>query len=557
MDVVRIAKSWVESCSKHHKECEKETQGALPTRLVSVVGDYPHLCSTKGWTSKPRYSTLSHRWVSEPFVKLTDENLEALMQHIPIGELPQTFRDAIDISRRLGLEYIWIDSLCIIQGNEEDWQREAGLMSSVYGGSYINIAAASARKFDEGCFVKPPHRVFALRVRVRVNGSNFVREFTGRHDYEMSVTKSYLATRAWTLQEKLLPVRTIHFGDRGAFWECKTMTANEFLPDGFEHGLARSNLLGNSRQHFTSWWKQVVEIYCAADLSFNKDKLPAISGIARRVHEETGGQYLAGMWRDNIQVLLCWWVLTPQKRPTWRAPSWSWASVNGPVRVFLHDTYADLFADVYMHVQDARTVHLEEDLFGTVTGGWLRATCTGLLPARLVGSKFVEVQLGRDWQSARHFPYAPDYLGEAAGDRVNDVYLLPVFGGLSGNAYRGDRQDDVDEKDKFNDIHDRDQDDDGQTVDQDKKDIQSDDDTGWIKEFAICGIVLCKTDPDAGTFCRVGMFNLYRDRDGVDNLYDPFLGAFALHGEKGANEAGADVVGNAKYPAEKYVITIV
>lgn len=436
-------------------------------------------------------------------------------------------------------------------------------MSSVYGDSYINIAAASARKYDEGCFVKPPHCVCALRARVSVNGNSFVREFAGRRDYEMSVTESFLATRAWTLQEKLLPVRTIHFGDRGAFWECKTTTANEFLPDAFEHNLARSNLLGDRRQNFTSWWKQVVEIYCAADLSFDKDKLPAISGIARRVQEEEGGQYLAGMWRDKLEAHLCWWVSTPQKRPAWRAPSWSWASVNGPIRVFLHDTYADLYSDVYMHVQDARTIHLEEDPFGAVTGGWLRATSTGLLPARLVGNEIVEVQLGRDWESARHFPFAPDCLDEAAGNRINDVYLLPVFGGLSGNAYRN-RQDDVDEENKSNDIREGDQDhgehDDllaGQTVDQDKQDNQSDDDMGWIKEFVICGIVLCRTNDDAGSFRRIGMFNFYRDRDGVDNLYEPFLSAFALHGKEGADEAGAEIVENAKHPTENYVITIV
>lgn len=110
----------------------------------------------------PRYSTLSYQWGGKSFLKLTHQNYNSFLNHLPIEALPITFRDAIIISRKLGIEYLWIDALCIIQGSRDDWKREAALMSSVYGGSFVNIAASSAQDVYGGCFLKPDNIVDGL-----------------------------------------------------------------------------------------------------------------------------------------------------------------------------------------------------------------------------------------------------------------------------------------------------------------------------------------------------------------------------------------------------------
>jgi hypothetical protein len=334
-DVLDIAKTWMVDCARDHKDCNKNKDNALPTRLISIAGDVPRLVLTKGLETSPRhrYSTLSHRWGEDNFLKLTEENHESLLTSVPLSELPKTFVDAIHISQRLGLEYIWIDSLCIIQGDAADWSKEAGSMSSVYGNSYLNIAASSAVNVHEGCFLKSPSMVDGLRVPITINGIPLVREFRSSSVYALSTTESHLSTRAWALQERVLPSRTIHFGRRGAFWECRTTTANEFLPGGFPNKLGRGLLNERIRtEHFASWWSDVVRLYSKANLTYPSDKLPALCGIARRAYEERGGHYLAGLWQDeDIEAQLCWRAMMPHARPAWRAPSWSWASVDGEV----------------------------------------------------------------------------------------------------------------------------------------------------------------------------------------------------------------------------------
>ncbi|RYP64793.1 hypothetical protein DL769_006538 [Monosporascus sp. CRB-8-3] len=425
---------------------------------------------------------------------------------IPAEELPKTVRDAIHITRELGLEYLWVDSLCIIQGYPEDWRREASLMSSVYGGSFINIAAASAVNVHQGCFLKPPHLVDGLRASITVNGSKFVRDFRSRFAYDMSTIKSHLATRAWAFQEKILPSRTIHFGNRGAFWECRAMTANEFLPDGFPHDLS-IYLINNRRkkEHFGSWWSEAVRLYSAANLTYSQDKLPSLSGIARHIHHERGGQYLAGMWREEkIEAQLCWRVTDPRKRPPWRAPSWSWVSVNG--RVMYHRTQSGILDDTYAHVVDAEVTSLGDDPFGEVSGGWLRIGCSGMLAAQFSDGKTVKIESEIGEMSADgDFPVLQDCLDDGWEKRGGTVYLLPLLGGRSGLGRYVSGNDGEE----------------GEHID----------------EMLVCGILLRSTGGAAGQFYRIGMFNFWRDQWNPTlekmerGFYDAFLRAFEQGGK--------------------------
>ncbi|RMX85984.1 hypothetical protein D0869_03412 [Hortaea werneckii] len=376
------------------------------------------------------------RWNADDFAMLLKENVDALSIAVPEQALPRTFSDAIEITRTLGIDYIWIDSLCIIQDDEDDWRRETAIMEHIYGGSYVNLAASSATSVHGGCWVSNNETHNAFRTKVKVGDDELVREIRDDAFYDRAVWDSHLATRAWALQEKLLSPRNLHLGDRGAIWECRSTIANEDLPDGFTQNLG-SGLLRKTRslQYLQQWWADVVRLFTKADLTYARDKLPALSGIARHVHSQKGGQYLAGLWRDErIEAQLCWRVDEPRLRPTmWRAPSWSWASVDGPVSYA--PTQSGICEDEYAHVVDARVTPLAGDVFSELTGGVLHISCAGFLRGHVVDCDNVIVS-GDD--ETFHCPVFLDTLDESYLSPDITVYLLPLIGGKQGSIVRRD-----------------------------------------------------------------------------------------------------------------------
>jgi hypothetical protein len=159
------AKRWLVQCSETHTLCKQTTPiKRLPTRLIevgaldSVNGDegisVVRLRISAGLSLSTPYTTLSHCWGGKMPFMLVSSNIHHLMDKIVVSELPITFQHAIAITKRLGIRYIWIDSLCIIQDSEDDWRRESSTMNQVYQFGYCNIAAAAAANSSEGCFFK-------------------------------------------------------------------------------------------------------------------------------------------------------------------------------------------------------------------------------------------------------------------------------------------------------------------------------------------------------------------------------------------------------------------
>jgi hypothetical protein len=134
---------------------------------------------------------------------LSKDNLSELSFGISPQQLPKTFADAVEITRKLEVQYIWIDSLCIVQDDEDDWRRESALMEHVYGGSHLNIAASSATSVHGGCWVATKGMQSTFRTKVSVGDRELVREIRDDNCYDVAVWESHLATRAWALQEKL------------------------------------------------------------------------------------------------------------------------------------------------------------------------------------------------------------------------------------------------------------------------------------------------------------------------------------------------------------------
>jgi hypothetical protein len=153
----KLIKHWNDDCSANHASCKTAQLLAevwLPTRVIDVGTlegkEEPFLYVSNSQTS--RYIALSHCWGTKPMLKTTIETLQARLSRIPISSLPRTLRDAVVICRKLGVRYLWIDSLCIIQDSKEYWRQEAAQMSRVYKNAFITISALSSANSNEGCF---------------------------------------------------------------------------------------------------------------------------------------------------------------------------------------------------------------------------------------------------------------------------------------------------------------------------------------------------------------------------------------------------------------------
>ena len=372
----------------------------LPSRLIEIASDSLKLVLTGEWATKPAYATLSHCWGNKDFFQLQPTNLQSLLEEVPVDELPKTFRDAADITRRLCIRYLWIDSLCIIQGDSQDWKREAALMSSVYGSSSLNIAASSAEDASQGCFLKPENFCGGFMAELLINGTKKVYKFVSPESYRKAVSESHLATRAWTLQEKLLAPRTLHVGDRGLFWECRELVASEFFPEELPSPGYFDPLVCRKDKSYHEW-PSFVSQYSKGRLSFCEDKLAAISGIAHAVQKSTKDSYLAGLWKEKIEIQLLWNVTNPQPKPQgFQAPSWSWAAVNGKILIPREDQTGVR----HVHILDVHVVASGEDPLGKVSGGLMT-----LAYSRMACGRYGRVigRIRHNPNPTSHIPHSP------------------------------------------------------------------------------------------------------------------------------------------------------
>jgi hypothetical protein len=392
----------LEECTTSHKGCRATTSGKPPTRILDLealrTGPSDHQADVRLKVTSPgheiRYATLSHSWGPKEgpksiIFKLISAQMQTFNERIPFAKLPATHQDAIVLARRLGLKYLWIDTLCIIQDSDPDKQRETAMMGDVYANAYLTIAAVSSPDSTEP-FLHGQETAFAS-VPVRFYGprlNRLTRDFLGfsglrrtsvsrmsshitlrarrtlrtaaKADNSASWTapqgisdavQGPLSKRAWTLQERALASRVIHFTSEGVRFECPThfkaedgqVSAPGYISQWRELeaelgkvGLNRgkSEALRDKMQRF---WRLMLSDYTQRDISWRTDLLPALSGVAGRMQALHGADYLAGLWSDRLVEDLCWttrdakWNKAPRARADEATvPSWSWVSVAHP-----------------------------------------------------------------------------------------------------------------------------------------------------------------------------------------------------------------------------------
>lgn len=344
---VELMMNWLRVCTEDHAECTKQHSSFLPTRVLDVQA-FPksedvRLVASKAMISyshkSPTYLTLSHCWGKTSLIVTTTRNIKSMETRVSFSDLSKTFRDAVTLTRKLHQRYLWIDSLCIIQDDKEDWAREAAKMAKVYGDSYCTLAALSSADGSGGCHLEDrvqkvmDNPFFDLRDPTSA-GEPYIRIFRKeptdwKTEYDgvtsrSGESQSPLRHRAWVLQERELSKRSIHFGRNQLLWECKQMKGSTQLP--------WMEMKKKKGLTYPEGWLQLVEDYSLRALTKSEDKLPALAGIAE-VYQGAHAQYLAGIWSDQFPAALMWHSLDPyaKRHDAYRAPTWSWASLQGRI----------------------------------------------------------------------------------------------------------------------------------------------------------------------------------------------------------------------------------
>lgn len=334
-----LVAEWLRTCVSYHARCGNSSDAPLPKRLVDV-GSTPgcqeiRLRETQDLSG--RYITLSHCWGSalgyRP-VRSVRENVEKMKESIPWNTLSKTFQDAIWLTQELGIRYIWIDSLCILQDDQQDWLQESSKMHQIYNNGYLNIAATRANSGLEGCFAgRPAATQIATGVYVR-------EEVEHRYWSKLNLDERGdgfacpLLSRGWCFQERLLSPRVLHFGPDEFVWECNSTIRCECREQSASPYTLKTSF--PSQRNPVSIWCEIVETFSGCDLTNELDVFPALAGVAARfsdLNQDLQGKYLAGLWEANLVQFLCWSIKRPDRarRRSIAAPSFSWASLIGPV----------------------------------------------------------------------------------------------------------------------------------------------------------------------------------------------------------------------------------
>ncbi len=349
----------------NHSGCSVPPRPWLPTRLLRIdaTGSADSFTvrlletSRDGVSEGSRFVALSHMWgdatVSPPLRALTS-NLDELKREVRFDKLPRTFADAAKVCIKLGVEFLWIDSLCIVQDSPEDWRCEAGVMHLVYRYAVVTVVATSATSSHDGFLHRDLGRIPAVKmaypcpsydgVGVEANTDNhmviFQHEQENQGAYRLhAINQSRWNTRGWTMQERSLSTRTLHFCRNKIFFECRDGLRSEENEAPHEADLSSSIMWPRSpsisHSALYEHWELFLIEYCMRRLTKETDKLPAIQSIASEMAGVTKHRYIpfAGMWRERLDQELLWWVASADSsRPAQaRAPSWSWASVNGEI----------------------------------------------------------------------------------------------------------------------------------------------------------------------------------------------------------------------------------
>jgi hypothetical protein len=433
----------IHRCQKSHPECKFEEPGwTLPTRVIDLgddsesPGSEVKLYVTNG--EQMEYICLSHCWGSldKKPLETRRDTMDAFQIGIPWGKLTKTFKDAIVFSRKLGVRFLWIDSLCIIQDDSHDWAREAGRMASIYENALLTLAAASSSNSRGGLFRTSnpgtllPHDENILAGFQADQREIYIRRFPSPTFFEYGAKAdgdgtSPLLKRAWVFQERILSRRILFFTPWELVFECRVSNSTEsgqsWINSRAKHDFTIAYEPNTSRAELATLWRRVVQEFTHLQLTMEKDTLPAMAGLAKRIQQSQAidTEYFAGLWRDTFIEDMLWEAALSMSDNPQRVnpsiPSWSWARTDTPKRYNLRP--------ITSHLCDIKDVVYMGDSFVTIYSGYV--VLSGfLLQAKATGTGFIIDKNPR----VTHVP-SKDYPNRTGNDRINEgdiLFALPL-----------------------------------------------------------------------------------------------------------------------------------
>lgn len=391
-------KHWLDDCTANHPSCKRAMSSdsisnttSLPTRILDVANYPKTICliiTAKKKVQKAKHVALSYCWGGVAQIKTTRVTLERHQKSIPCESLPQTIQDAAWITRKLGLRFLWVDCLCILQEDRHDFHAESRRMASVYEKAYLAIAATGANASTKSIFERSPQAEYVARPS-KVSGADLEFLYLSQHKLlGTTIFDAPLNRRGWVLQEHLFARRTIHFAADQIYWECDKSFVGE---DGvqvtnkadmiFPNRSLLLHILNNYKDvcrdpklrknkddemciesDVFGIWAKLVSFYSTRSLTDERDKLPAVLSLMLEIestirisqwpiHFHQG--CLFGVPYLELECLL-WRAQSnqPLRRPQqFRAPTWSWASIDGAIEfldLFIKGRPSFTFLDIWI-----------------------------------------------------------------------------------------------------------------------------------------------------------------------------------------------------------------
>ncbi|KAK4195606.1 hypothetical protein QBC40DRAFT_343340 [Triangularia verruculosa] len=350
-----VIRQWLADCGNHHGCMKIESSGhkvaahsgteseLLPTRVIDVGAagsPYVRLVETRSG-SRGRWVAVSHQWGPAPWFCTHNSNLASHLQGIPLSSLPATFADAVKVTRALGCQYLWIDSICIIQKEDNDpgdFNKEMKNMERYYFGAYCVLGLSRGARHDAGFLgERNPRDVVAFQGEG--GGKFYIAEAID--DFGKHVLEGPLSSRGWVLQEHALARRTIFFTDAQTYWECG---------EGFP------NLLMNVHQgEKILRCQHLFWVYSRLGLTNSFDRPTAINGLQARILRALKAKGGFGVFDEGeslglLRRSLLWHrddgsddaesgktdklvpITFPADRAISMVPSWSWMKYEGGIR---------------------------------------------------------------------------------------------------------------------------------------------------------------------------------------------------------------------------------
>ena len=388
--------------------CHPDTPSSfMPTRLLDVgheVSALPRLVlsSKIRQTRQTKYAALSYCWGSDEDAQSQFKTEKASLTHrcagLPKELMTPTTNDAIALARAIGLRYLWIDALCIIQDDKDDWLHESSQMNLVYRHAFVTLCSLNSVSCHESFLIRAPvlNIPFQSTIRESTNGSYLIRlrprsgDNLDRRMYMLDAALSKWDKRCWTFQEKEMSTRLLLFGSLRMHFTCarsRWSEGDEAPSDRSESTVGVSEMITRSKDRripsmeMYQYWYWLVFQYGHRSVTYDKDRLPAIAGLARMIGEALQDRYLAGLWKGDLHHGLTWQsrgymlsrgleaYIRDIKKRNYIAPSWSWAAC--PNVISMRHDYGTLVVEE-SSIVDVNTDTHSDDLYGQVSGGFIR-----------------------------------------------------------------------------------------------------------------------------------------------------------------------------------------